>query len=501
MPRSKSSFVCRECGYSSPGWLGRCPGCGSWNTIVEEVAPPKAPRGTGLRSAGPPAAAPALLHLSAVDLGAQSRIDTGLGEFNRVLGGGLVAGSVVLVGGEPGVGKSTLLLQALLNMGTLGVSTLLISGEESPAQVKLRSTRLQGNGPGSDRAPSGGPAATPGPERSSGPGRAAGPFSADLRLLTETQTESVVTALEHLKPAVCVVDSVQTLWSSEVTSTPGSIAQIRDATSQLLRVAKAEGIALVLVGHVTKEGELAGPRVLEHMVDTVLSFEGERAQPFRILRAVKNRFGSTNEVGVFQMAEQGLVEVPDPSAIFIEEGDLRSGSAVVPVLEGTRCLLAEVQALVTPSNLAMPQRVARGVDRNRLAMIVAVLSRRARLPLLKCDIFVNVAGGLVLEDPAADLAVALAVASAWRDGVGGQGVAAFGEVSLTGKVRYVLQGEKRVQELARRGLLRILVPGRNAEEISGSGGRAPGVELVAVTDIEQAVAQVVQNTATRSTSG
>ena len=424
------------------------------------------------RGAGPPAAAPAPLHLSAVDLGAQARIDTGLGEFNRVLGGGLVAGSVVLVGGEPGVGKSTLLLQALLGMEARGVSTLLISGEESPAQVKLRSV------PAGRR-----------------------PAARRLRLLTETQTELVVAALDHLRPAVCVVDSVQTLWSAEVASTPGSIAQIRDATGQLLRVAKAEGIALVLVGHVTKEGELAGPRVLEHMVDAVLSFEGERTQPFRILRAVKNRFGSTNEVGVFQMAEQGLVEVPDPSSVFLEEGDLRSGSAVVPVLEGTRCLLAEVQALVTPSNLAMPQRVARGVDRNRLAMIVAVLSRRARLPLLKCDIFVNVAGGLVLEDPAADLAVALAVASAWRDGGGGQGVAAFGEVSLTGKVRYVLQGEKRVQELARRGFSRILIPGRNAEELSGSGGRAPGPELLAVTDIEQAVAQVVRNTAARSTSG
>ncbi len=473
MPRGKSSFICRECGYASPGWLGRCPGCGSWNTIVEEVVPPKVPRGLGSRSAGPPVAAPAPLHLSAVDLGAQARIDTGLGEFNRVLGGGLVAGSVVLVGGEPGVGKSTLLLQALLSMEARGVSTLLISGEESPAQVKLRSTRLGGTQPG----------------------------MGDLRLLTETQTESVVAALEHLRPEVCVVDSVQTLWSSEVGSTPGSIAQIRDSTAQLLRVAKAGGMALVLVGHVTKEGELAGPRVLEHMVDAVLSFEGERTQPFRILRAVKNRFGSTNEVGVFQMAEQGLVEVPDPSSIFLEDGDLRSGSAVVPVLEGTRCLLAEVQALVTPSNLAMPQRVARGVDRNRLAMIVAVLNRRARLPLLKCDIFVNVAGGLVLEDPAADLAVALAVASAWRDGGGAEGVAAFGEVSLTGKIRYVLQGEKRVQELTRRGFPRILIPGRNAEELLGAGGMAPGVELVAVTDIGQAVNQVVKNTAARSTRG
>jgi DNA repair protein RadA/Sms len=466
MPRGKSSFICRECGYASPGWLGRCPGCGRWNTISEEAVRTN----PALRVAGPHFAAPAPIRLADVDPGAQSRIDTGLEEFNRVLGGGLVPGSVVLVGGEPGVGKSTLLLQALLLMEARGASTLLISGEESAAQVKLRSGRLSSAG-------------------------------GSLRLLTETQTEAVVAALEHLKPGVCVVDSVQTLWSSEVGSTPGSVAQIRDATGQLLRVAKANGIALVLVGHVTKDGELAGPRVLEHMVDAVLSFEGERAQPFRILRAVKNRFGSTNEVGVFQMAEQGLVEVPDPSSVFLEEGDLRSGSAVVPVLEGTRCLLAEVQALVAPSSMAMPQRVARGVDRNRLAMIVAVLSRRARLPLLKCDIFVNVAGGLVLEDPAADLAVALAIASAWRDGTDGQGVAAFGEVSLTGKVRYVLQGEKRIQELVRRGFPRILVPGRNAEELSGKEGWPSGVELEAVTDIGQAVAEAAKNTAVRSARG
>jgi len=393
-----------------------------------------------------------------VDLGAQARAGTGLAEFDRVLGGGLVAGSVVLVGGEPGVGKSTLLLQTLLGMEARGVATLLVSGEESAAQVKLRSVRLGGEG-------------------------------SRLRLLPETQTENVVAALEHLKPAVCVVDSVQTLWSGQINSTPGSVAQIREATSQLLRVAKDNGIALVLVGHVTKDGELAGPRVLEHMVDTVLSFEGERAQPFRILRAVKNRFGSTNEVGVFQMAEQGLVEVPDPSSVFLEEGDLRSGSVVVPVLEGSRCLLAEVQALVAPSNLAMPQRVARGVDRNRLAMLVAVLDRRARLPLLKCDIFVNVAGGLVLEDPAADLAVALAIATAWRDGSDGHGLAAFGEVSLTGKVRYVLQGEKRIQELARRRFPHIIVPSRNAEEFAGIVGAGDGPRLNAVGDVAEAVRQ------------
>ncbi len=438
MPREKSSYVCGECGYASPGWLGRCPGCGQWNTIGEVPVVSAAPTGRPSRS-GNKVAAPRPIRLGDIDLTKQSRIDTGLSELNRVLGGGLVAGSVVLVGGEPGIGKSTLLLQALMSMEAAGVSTLLISGEESAAQVKLRSARLNGDGSG-------------------------------LRLLGETQTEAVVAVLEELKPAVCVVDSVQTLWSSDVGSTPGSVAQIREPPSAGPG-GQEHNIALVLVGHVTKEGELAGPRVLEHIVDAVLSFDGERAQPFRILRAVKNRFGSTNEVGVFQMAEQGLVEVPDPSSLFLEEGDLRSGSAVAPVLEGSRCLLAEVQALVAPSSLAVPQRVARGVDRNRLTMIVAVLARRARLPLLKCDIFVNVAGGLAVEDPAADLAVALAVVSAWRDGSRGQGVAAFGELSLTGKVRYSLQGDKRVQELARRGFQRILVPDRNAEEIKGAGVR------------------------------
>jgi DNA repair protein RadA/Sms len=401
-----------------------------------------------------------------VDFTTRDRITTGLAEFDRVLGGGLVPGSVVLVGGEPGVGKSTLLLQALLRMEAGGVCTLLVSGEESAAQVKLRSIRLGGG-------------------------------ASPLRLITETQSEQVAAALENLRPAACVVDSVQTLWSAEVGSTPGSVAQIREVTSQLLQTAKSHGIALVLVGHVTKDGELAGPRVLEHMVDTVLSFEGERAQPFRILRAVKNRFGSTNEVGVFQMAEQGLVEVPDPASIFLEEGDLRSGSVVVPVLEGTRCLLAEVQALVAPTNLAMPQRVARGVDRNRLAMIVAVLNRRARLPLFKTDIFVNVAGGLVLEDPAADLAVALAIASAYRDGDEGQGLAAFGEVSLTGRVRYVLQGEKRIQELTRRGFSRVLMPARNAEEFSGAEGAGAGIRVQAVGDIAEAVG----HTAARRSGG
>ncbi len=462
MPRGgKRSFVCRECGYQSPGWLGHCPQCEQWGTIEEDLTPVAAARPTGGKGndrhgAGVAVAAPVPVSLSEVTFDTGDRIDTGLGEFNRVLGGGLVLGSVVLVGGEPGVGKSTLLLQALLSMEGRGVSTLLVSGEESASQVKLRSVRLGGG-------------------------------SSGLRLVTETQTEAVVAALEQLQPTACVVDSVQTLWSSAIGSTPGSVAQIREVTAQLLHTAKTNGIALILVGHVTKDGELAGPRVLEHMVDAVLSFEGDRAQPFRILRAVKNRFGSTNEVGVFQMAEQGLIEVPDPASVFLEEGDMRSGSVVVPVLEGSRCLLAEVQALVAPTNFAMPQRVARGVDRNRLSMITAVLSRRARLPLSNCDIFVNIAGGLILEDPAADLAVALAIASAFRDGDAGRGMAAFGEISLTGKVRYALQSDKRIQEAARRGFERILVPGRNAEEAAKAGVTPSGMKIEAVIDIADAV--------------
>ncbi len=465
MPRTKKAYVCRECGYSSPGWLGRCPGCGAWNTIEEEAPAPPAVVRARRGGAGVAVGGPAPLRLSDLVISGDERIKTGLEEFDRVLGGGLVAGSLVLVGGEPGVGKSTLLLQALLHMEAAGVPCLLVSGEESAAQVKLRSLRLGG-------AESG------------------------LPLLTETQVEQVTAALERIRPGVCVIDSVQTLWSADVGSTPGSVAQIREVTSQLLVTAKTHGIALVLVGHVTKEGELAGPRVLEHMVDAVLSFEGERAQPFRVLRAVKNRFGSTNEVGVFQMGEQGLSEVPDPSAVFLEEGDLRSGSVVVPVVEGSRCLLAEVQALVVPSALAMPQRVARGVDRNRLAMIVAVLARRARLSVLQSDIFVNVAGGLVLEDPAADLAVALAVASAYQGGDGACGLAAFGELSLTGKVRYVMQGSKRIQELSRRGFDRILAPTRNAQEYLGGTG-APSARMQAVSDIVQAV----RLAAARSDSG
>lgn len=446
MARNRSIFVCGGCGYQSPRWLGRCPDCGAWNTLQEE-----APSGPGMVADRVPL--PQVVTLGEVEAGLERRIVTGMGEFDRVLGGGLVPGSLVLVGGEPGVGKSTLLLQALLRMEAAGISTMLVSGEESAAQVKLRARRLEGPIDG-------------------------------LRLVGETRCEPVMACIEEHAPAVCVVDSVQTLWSDSLSSAPGSVSQIREATGQLLRVAKGKGITLVLVGHVTKSGDLAGPRVLEHMVDAVLAFDGERGQPYRILRSVKNRFGSTNEVGVFQMTGGGLIDVPDPSSLFLQEGSSSPGASVLAAMEGTRCLLAEVQALVTPSGLAMPRRVTRGVDHNRLAMIVAVLSRRAGMGLGECDIFANIAGGLTVEDPAADLPLALAVASSFRDQPLGE-VAAFGELSLTGQVRYVAHGEIRLQELARRGFRHVLAPARNVHELRARGPIPPGVALEAVTDMRE----------------
>jgi DNA repair protein RadA/Sms len=437
--RARSVFICSACGYQSPRWLGRCPDCAEWNTLLEEAPAPA-------KAGSEPRHAPVPFVLDSVDATDEARLRTGVAEFDRVLGGGLVKGSVVLVGGEPGIGKSTLLLQALLALEGQGVSTLLVAGEESAGQVKLRARRLGGEY-----------------------GR--------LRLVGETRCEPVIACLEEHQPGVCVVDSVQMLWSPELSSAPGSVSQIREVTSQLLRVAKDRGISLVLVGHVTKTGDLAGPRVLEHMVDTVLAFEGERTAPHRLLRAVKNRFGPTNEVGVFEMTGRGLEGVEDPSALFLEDGHGEPGSSVMAAIEGSRCLLAELQALVVPSSLAVPRRVTRGVEGNRLAMVVAVLSRRAGLRLGECDIFVNVAGGLYVEDPATDLPLALAVASALQDRPVRPGLAALGELSLTGQVRYVLQAEKRLSELARRGYTEVLLPARNLEELQSQGAVPLGLVL------------------------
>ena len=417
MAQPALKFACSECGRSTGRWLGRCPGCGSFGTLVEESAPAPA-NGKG-------AAARPLLKLVEVEAEEAGRMPTGVSELDRVLGGGLVPASLVLVGGEPGVGKSTLLLMALAAMSK-DRRALLVTGEESAAQVKLRAARLGGA------------------ER--------------VEILTETDLDAICATLEAERPAVCVIDSVQTLWSSEVGSAPGSVSQVREASARLLRVGKEAGVALFLVGHVTKDGAVAGPRVLEHLVDCVLQFEGDRYHAHRVLRAAKNRFGSTNELGVFEMTGTGLVGVPDPSQLFGAAREEEIGSAVACALEGTRPLLLEIQALVSPTDLAMPRRVGTGVDPKRLAMIVAVLGRHGGIPLGSADVFVNVAGGLRIDEPGADLAVALAIASAAKDAAVPAGTAAFGEIGLTGRLRPATQAERRLEECEKLGLTDVIVP-------------------------------------------
>jgi DNA repair protein RadA/Sms len=408
--------VCSDCGTTTGRWLGRCPGCGAFGTLVEEL--------TG-GEAGPTAAARPLRRLADVRVEEAARIPTGVPELDRVLGGGLVPASLVLVGGEPGVGKSTLLLSTLGAIAR-GRRALLVTGEESVAQVKLRADRLGG---------------------------------ADaVEILAETELEAVCATLERERPDVCVIDSVQTLYSSELGSAPGSVAQVREAAARLLRVAKEFGVATVLVGHVTKDGAVAGPRVLEHLVDCVLQFEGDRYHAHRILRATKNRFGSTNELGVFEMTGAGLVGVPDPSELFGRTRAGEVGAAVACVLEGTRPLLLEIQALVARTDLAMPRRVGTGVDPKRLAMIVAVLSRHAGVPLGTADVFVNVAGGVRIDEPGADLAIALAITSAARGAPIRDGLAAFGELGLTGRLRPAAQSERRLEECAKLRIATALAP-------------------------------------------
>jgi DNA repair protein RadA/Sms len=412
-------FACSECGQATGRWLGRCPGCGSFGTLVEEAAP------QGAKGKGRSAAPRPLLKLVEVEAEDAERMPTGVSELDRVLGGGLVPASLVLVGGEPGVGKSTLLLMALAAMSKER-RALLVTGEESAAQVKLRAARLGGA------------------ER--------------VEILAETDLDAICATLESEQPAVCVIDSVQTLWSSDVGSAPGSVSQVREASARLLRVAKEAGVALFLVGHVTKDGAVAGPRVLEHLVDCVLQFEGDRYHAHRVLRAAKNRFGSTNELGVFEMTGAGLVGVPDPSQLFGASREEEVGSAVACALEGTRPLLLEIQALVSPTDLAMPRRVGTGVDPKRLAMIVAVLGRHGGIALGAADVFVNVAGGVRIDEPGADLAVALAIASAAKDAPVPAGTAAFGEIGLTGRLRPATQADRRLEECEKLGLTDVIVP-------------------------------------------
>jgi DNA repair protein RadA/Sms len=431
-------FACSECGQATARWLGRCPGCGSFGTLVEEAPDPTAGSSVGL--------ARSPLRLDEVEVEAAARIPTGLTELDRVLGGGIVPASLVLIGGEPGVGKSTLLLMALASISRER-RALLVTGEESAAQVKLRAERLGG--------------------------------AAGVEILPETSLEAICATLERERPDVCVIDSVQTLWSSEVGSAPGSVGQVREAAARLLRVGKEQGVAMLLVGHVTKDGAVAGPRVLEHLVDCVLQFEGDRYHAHRVLRATKNRFGSTNELGVFEMTGGGLVGVPNPSEVFGRTVDGEAGSALACAVEGTRPLLLEVQALVAPTDLAMPRRVATGVDPKRLAMVVAVLTRHARLPLAQADVFVNVAGGLRIDEPGADLAVALAIASAARSIPVLPATAAFGEIGLTGRLRPAAQARRRLEECAKLGIRTVLAPAESPG--------AKGVRVVEADTLRAAV--------------
>jgi DNA repair protein RadA/Sms len=441
---ARTLHVCTACAHESAKWHGRCPGCGEWNTLVEE-APPSAPAG---RSRARAAAALKPVALADVEAPAVPRLVTGIGELDRVLGGGLVPGSLVLLGGSPGIGKSTITAGALGNLAASGRSVLYVSGEESAAQVRLRAERL-------------------------------GPHALAVPIVAETSLEPVIATIESERPEVCVIDSVQTLHAADLTGTAGSVGQVREVAGRLARVAKERGVATVLVGHVTKEGALAGPRVLEHLVDCVLQFEGERERTYRTLRALKNRFGSTNEVGVFEMREDGLAEVADASARFVEEATRAPGSVVLAAMEGSRSLLVEVQALVAPTQVEPPRRIANGIDRNRLALVLAVLSRHCGLQLGTSDVFVSVAGGVRVDEPGADLAVALAVASAARGTVaaaGGEGqaqpLAAFGEIGLTGELRHVAHPDRRLAEAAKFGLADVVHPSGEVRTLRAALARA-----------------------------
>ncbi len=444
--RANVLFVCTECGTAEAKWHGRCPGCGEWNTLVEERPPQPLPgaraRRSGVARGGTrAAAAPAEpVVLSEIRAERVDRIATGIGEFDRVLGGGIVPGSLVLLGGSPGIGKSTLTGHALGNLVGAGETVLYVSGEESPEQIRMRHERL-------------------------------GTAALRVPVLAETDLQTVLETIDRHRPRVVVIDSVQTLHCVDLSGAPGSVGQVREAAARLMQLAKTREIAMLLVGHVTKEGALAGPRVLEHLVDCVLQFEGERERSYRTLRGMKNRFGSTNEVGVFEMERGGLVEILDASARFVGEATGNPGSVVMCAMEGTRPLLVEIQALVSPTEVVPPRRVANGIDRNRLALVLAVLGRHGGIGLGAHDVFVNVAGGVRVEEPAADLAVALAIASAARGrALSGRAVplACFGEIGLTGELREVPHADRRLEEAAKFGLRRVVKPSVAGSAAAGS---------------------------------
>ncbi len=447
MAKPKKFYQCQACGYTTARWMGRCSDCGEWNTLVEEVK--TAAKGRGLISGGRAEPVP----LNEIETDTFARVMTGIGEFDRVLGGGLVPGSVVLVGGDPGIGKSTLVLQVV---SMLKGGVLYVSGEESPEQIKIRAERLQ-------------------------------IASGTVALLAENSLEHVMEAAGEMEPTAVVIDSIQTLYTEEFESAPGSVGQVRECAAKMMFYAKRNAVPVFLIGHVTKDGAIAGPRVLEHIVDTVLYFEGDRGHPYRILRAVKNRFGSTNEIGVFEMSDAGLKEVENPSELFLAERPSGvAGSVVAASIEGTRPLLVEIQALVSQTTFGVPRRTAIGMDFQRVSLLVAVLEKLAGLQLGGMDIFTNVVGGLKLAEPAVDLAVVLAMASSLREVPVGPEVVAFGEVGLSGEIRAVSQAELRLREAAKIGFKKAVIPKGSALRLRENFG----LEIVPVGDVKEALGAV-----------
>ncbi|MFP4032909.1 MAG: DNA repair protein RadA [Desulfococcaceae bacterium] len=449
--KPKTAFICQACGYESPKWLGKCPDCGQWDSFTEEAE--AAPGGGPARAMSRPGQRARPIPIDAVELADEERISTRIREFDRVLGGGLVNGTLVLIGGDPGIGKSTLMLQALHGLARGGHRVLYVSGEESIRQIRLRSRRLDA-------------------------------VDSNLFVVSEVDMDTIMGMTENEKPDVLVIDSIQTMYNPELSSAPGSVTQVRESAVRLMLMAKRSGVPVFIVGHVTKEGAIAGPRLLEHMVDTVLYFEGDRSHVFRILRAVKNRFGSTNEIGVFEMREGGLAEVPNPSAVFLSERpDGAPGSVVTACMEGTRPILVELQALASSTNFGTPRRTILGLDPNRVALLVAVLEKRLGMHLMGHDIFMNVAGGVKVHEPAVDLAVIAAVASSFTDRSVPQDTIVMGEVGLTGEVRAVSHLETRVVESRKMGFTRALVPRGNLERLK----TIPDIEVLGIRTVDQAV--------------
>lgn len=456
--KKKTVFFCKQCGYESSKWLGQCPGCHEWDSFVEEPVAKAVPGVSGIVSATKKDAVPTLL--SNVTTDDENRISTKISEMDRVLGGGIVVGSLVLVGGDPGIGKSTLLLQMCRNLSDEGKKVLYVSGEESLRQIKMRAERL-------------------------------GTFSRDISILCETDLDIISNSITDMMPDVVIIDSIQTMYREDVGSAPGSVSQVREATSILMRIAKGLHITVFIVGHVTKEGVVAGPRVLEHMVDTVLYFEGDGGASFRFLRGVKNRFGSTNEIGVFEMRADGLREVLNPSEYMLQgKPENEAGSVVACSIEGTRPILVEVQALVCRTNFNMPRRTSAGTDYNRVNLLLAVMEKRIGLHLGDCDAYINVAGGMRINEPALDMGIVLAVLSSYKNIAIDSKTICFGEVGLVGEVRAVNQAEQRVLEAAKLGFDRCIMPKVNCESLSIDSSQLKGMKLVGVKSIYELLEEI-----------